>query len=175
MALATRAAKSDPKASEREQILRDLAQDIVKNIEEVPDILNKFGISHDEYLRLAETTPFRNMLREAATEWNSAAKTQDRIKLKSALLVEQALPEMYGALLNKNEPLNGRVELLKTLGKFGELGIAPVDGGAKGNTFRLEINFNGSPERNIVVEHAALTSEVIPPNSEFADANDELM
>ena len=155
-------------SDEYEQKLRDLAQDIVKNIYEIPDILQRAGITQSEYAALAETTPFKQMLQVAANEWDGAHNTNLRVKLKSALLLEQALPSMFGALIDKEEPLAARTQLFVAMGKVGELGHAPpiTQGANAGSVFRLEINFDKSA-KSVVLEHEALQPEVMPPSEEF--------
>jgi hypothetical protein len=167
-------------SDEYEQKLRDLAQDIVKNIYEIPDILQRAGITQNEYAALAETTPFKQMLQVAANEWDGAHNTSLRVKLKSALLLEQALPSMFGALIDKEEPLAARTQLFVAMGKVGELGHAPpiTQGANAGSTFRLEINFPSQPAKSIVIQHDELPSEVspgqMPPSGEFSDNVAEL-
>ena len=160
-------------SSQTERRLRDLAQEIVRDIYEVPDILKRFGIDYEEYHALAETHGFRQMLAQAASEWDAASNTPERIKLKSALMVENVLPDMLTALADTKQPLTGRVELLKTMAKIGGLGNAPLPNASTGQTFRLEINL-GDPAKNVVIEHqSGVTSESMPAISEFGGVEDE--
>lgn len=154
------------KTAEKEAILRKLAQDIAKNIEDIPDILKKHGLSDDDYGTLEQSSVFKKMLLSAIQEWESATNTTERIKLKSALLVERALPDMFPVLTDAGETLSGRVELLKTLAKLGGLGNAPLPQQGDGSVFRLEINL-GAAEKSIVLEHQPLLGEVEPPSMEF--------
>lgn len=160
----------------REQILRDLAQDIAKNIEDIPDILKRFGLTYEEYQQVANTTPFKAMLQTAVTEWGGADNTPERIKLKAALAVEQAIPAMFGAINDTKETLSGRVEAMKTLAKIGGLGNPPPPNqGPTGQTFKLEIKFP-DPAKNITIEHALpeLPAKVTDED-DFLDVNDELL
>jgi hypothetical protein len=155
--------------AETEQKLRSLALEIVKNIRDAPEILRQFGISEHEYGDLADTSVFKDMLRQAQAEWGGAGNTQERVKLKAAVLVEEALPDMYGQLTNKEEPLSSRVALLQTLSKLGGLGqqVLTPQGGTPGNVFRLEINFAGQKEKNIVIEQSAIP--LMPPDFDAAE------
>ena len=165
--------------SEKEQVLRDLAQDIARDIDDVPDILKRFGLTHEEYQRIAETRHFKTMLQTASSEWGGASNTPERIKLKAALAVEQSIPTVFASISDTKESLSGRVEALKTLAKIGGLGNAPPPNAAgSGQVFRLQINFP-DPTKNIVIEHTAhvLPTEVSPDPDAFEpfDVNDELM
>lgn len=176
-------AKIDP---DYEAKLRKLALDIVKNVEDAPNVLERFGITTDEYYELAETTPFKAMLQQAQTEWEGAHNTPARVKLKSAALIEQALPDMFRAMVNDKEPLAARTALFTAMGKMGELGHAPpiTSQGNMGASFKLEISFGNQPAKSITLEQQALPMETMPPRREFGDefttefdlsVNDELL
>ena len=161
--------------SEREQILRELAQDVARDVDTIQDILKRAGLTHEEYLQLAETRAFKQMLQTASAEWTDASNTPERIKLKAARAVEAAIPAVFGSIHDAKEPLSGRVEAFKTLAKIGGLGAAPLPEAAKnGQVFRLQINFP-DPSKNIVIEHStmALPTEVSAEDS--FDVNDELL
>lgn len=156
----------------RERILRSLAIDIVRNMREVPEVLSTAGISPEEYSKLAETSFFKEMLQQAAIEWEGAENTPDRIKLKSAVLVEQALPELFGTLTDKSEALSGRVELFKTMAKLGGLGNAPVTQASEGQVFRLEINFSDK-KQNIIIENQPIEIPSKVTDEQFGDVTTE--
>ncbi|MDE2101924.1 MAG: hypothetical protein KGL39_32055 [Patescibacteria group bacterium] len=153
-----------------DQKLRELAREIVTNIRDAPDILRDHGVSESEYARLAETSQFKAMLRQAATEWGAVENTHQRVRLKSATLVEQALPDMFSELSNAKEPLSSRVALLNSLAKIGNLGTPEPTAQKAGNSFKLSINLTGSKDepKTITIE-----SNAVLPEPE-TDPNDEL-
>ena len=158
------------KYTDYDQKLRLLAHEIVQNIRDAPDVLSQHGVSEEQYAELAETATFKAMLRQAAAEWDAVGNTHERVRLKSATLIEQALPDMYAELTDKKEPLSSRVGLLTQLSRISGLGQqAPITQG-KGNVFKLEINLSGrkSEPKTITIESSAV--EVLEP----PDVNDEL-
>lgn len=160
--------------TKKEQIMRQLARDIVQNIQEVPDILKRYNLTSEEYEAIEKTRVFKQMLTGSAGEWEGAGNTPERIKLKSAFLIENVLPDMFASLVDKTEPLSSRVALLNTIGKFGGVGLGPAPGVGSGQTFSLQINFRSDPSKNITITQPILPSEVIPSASEFGSSEDDL-
>lgn len=159
------------KYTDFDQKLRELAREIVTNIRDTSDIFADRGMSEAEYVRLAATNHFQVMLRQAAAEWEAVGNTQQRVRLKSATLVEQALPDMFSELSNKNETLSSRVALLQTLSKIGDLTNQTAAPQGKGNTFKLSINLTGTKgePKTITIE-----SNNILENNPLDNPNDEL-
>jgi hypothetical protein len=159
-----------PRYTDYDQQLRQLAHEIVKNIRDASDVLAEFGLSEAQYAEIAETSTFKTMLRQAAAEWEAAGNTSERVRLKSATLIEQALPDLYKELTNRSEPLSSRVSLVQTLAKIAGLGQQAAAPQGKGNVFKLTINTSGhrSEPRTITIE-----SNVIEPPA-LPDVNDEL-
>jgi hypothetical protein len=128
--------------------LRALANELAKDILEPPDILKSLGIEFEEYENIKETRAFKDLYIQALAEWQSAANTQKRVKLKAATAVEAALPTFWKDFNNPSENLNARVGLLTTLAKIGGLGQSDVAERAAlpGQTFKLEIHLSGKDE-----------------------------
>jgi hypothetical protein len=134
-----------------EQKIRLLAVEMAKNIIEPLEIMEKLGISQLEFDALKSTHAFQTMYQAALIEWLSAGNTQKRVKFKSAAITEDALAIFYDDIKNKSEPLSSRVELLKTLARFGGIGaVEPPPPGGNGQFFKLEIHLSGSKTPIIV-------------------------
>jgi hypothetical protein len=148
-----------------EQKLRDLASGIVRGIEEPIAILERLGLTSDDYTELSETRMFRQMLRTAQEEWEGASNTHKRIKLKAAVNIEEALPHFFRAMTSGNEPLSSKVKAFEVVSRVAGLGqTEPVNAGT-GQFFKLEINLGGgvapitlaSGIENLTIEHQELT------------------
>ena len=127
-----------------EQKLRDLASGIVRGIEAPETILDRLGLTLNDYTELADTRMFRQMLRTAQDEWEGASNTHKRIKLKAAVNIEEALPHFYKAMTSDKEPLSSKVKAFEVVSRVAGLGMAePVAAGA-GQFFKLEINLGGN-------------------------------
>lgn len=152
--------------TEDERILRNLAQDIVRNIQDPLQLLSKYGITQPQYDEVAKTRVYREMLSQSALEWGAAGNTAERIKLKSAALIEDSLPELGAFLVDKKETLSSRVSLLQTLAKLGSLGGGPVQSQGDGHIFRMTINLGDNKTPVIIDQKVAdLPSEVTEPQS----------
>ena len=152
--------------------LRRLACELVRNIRDAPDILNDFDISPAEYTKLARQGSFQKMLRDAEAEWKGAANTGERVRVKSANLIEQALGPLFDELVGQREPLSSRVQLLTQLSRLAGLGQQTAASGSNGgNIFRLEINLatpRGETAKTITIESKALDTSPEPdPNYEL--------
>ena len=137
-----------------------LAAEIAMEISPLADILRAHNIGEEEWERIQKTARFQMLLLEAVKEWNAATNTPDRVKVKSAVMLEQSLPDMYGHLIDSRHPLAAKTELLKLIAK-----LAGVDNTSKGDgiapeRFVLNINIGDNVKRAIgispekVIEHS---------------------
>ena len=134
-----------------EQKLRQLAVELVKEIAPPLDVLKALGITPDEYEVIKTTRAFKAMYNSAMAEWHGASNAQKRVKFKSAGLIEEVLPVFYQDIKNRDEPLSSRVELLKTIARFGGIGNPePLPPGGNGQFFKLEIHLSGRQEPIVV-------------------------
>ena len=138
--------------------LRTLASELAKDIEELPVILTRLGISQSEYETLCETKMFRGMLDQAYHEWQGATNTGKRIKLKAAINIEEALPSMHAAIINDKENLASRVKAFEVMARIGGLGNPEPAAMGQGAMFQLTIHLDdGKPP--IILGTASETSD----------------
>jgi hypothetical protein len=123
-----------------ERRLRELALGLAKQIEDPRDLLSRLGFTSDDYRELCETRTFRDILRQASSEWEGAGNTHKRIKLKAAVNIEEALPSFYQAMVDPKEALSSRVKALEVIARIGGLGLPEPAAAGSGQFFRLEIN-----------------------------------
>jgi hypothetical protein len=120
--------------------LRNLANGIVRQIEDPNVIIKRLGFTSEEYVALTETRAFRLMLLQAQAEWEGAGNTHKRIKLKAAVNIEEALPHFYHAMIDPKEPLSAKVKAFEVVSKVAGLGIPEPVAAGNGQFFKLEIN-----------------------------------
>ncbi len=128
--------------------LLHLAQELACGVSTVDDTLEALSISEEEYSRIIRHPQFPKLLAQYKTEWERADNTPQRIKMKSQLAIEKAIPEIFRQIYNNDEPLNSRVAAVTALGKFAGLG-GPVADTSSGDGFKLTINFNGQKAMEI--------------------------
>jgi hypothetical protein len=120
-----------------------LVRDIAHNMYDIPVILEKHGLSQEQYERLKDNKFFKEAVEATTLEWNEPQNTKRRLALEAAIAIEDSLPDVVARLSKANEPLPGVVALLKLLSEIaGVSGTAaasqPQAVGAKFNiTFNL--------------------------------------
>lgn len=135
-----------------EQRLRELAMAFAKGVEDDNALLARLGFSREDYEELAQTRTFKAMLEQARGEWDAAANTRKRIRLKAAINIEQSLPSFYDAMIDPKEPLSSRVKVLEVVARIGDLSTPELQPAGGGQYFKLEINL-GQNKPPIVIEN----------------------
>jgi hypothetical protein len=120
-------------------IVSGLAREIAMNIREPEEILETFKISPEAYEKLKANEFFTKLVDAARIEWQSATNTIARTQIEAAALVEQAMPDIFLRMKNKNEPLNHVVDAGKWLSDIGGLKKDPTKG-QPGERFQITIN-----------------------------------
>lgn len=135
-----------------EQRLRELAMAFAKGVEDDNALLARLGFSREDYEELAQTRTFKAMLEQAQGEWEAAANTRKRIRLKAAINIEQSLPSFYDAMIDPKEPLSSRVKVLEVVARIGDLSTPELQPAGGGQYFKLEINL-GQNKPPIIIEN----------------------
>jgi len=139
--------------------LKTLAAEIACDSFDMGDILKAHSLTLEQFKRIEQTPRFQMYLKEALINWGSTANTQERVKSKGAISVEDLLPAMHVTVLDKTQPLAPRVELFKALMRLGGIGEKTTAGaGDGGEKFSVTINLGG--ENSLKIERE-LPSKVI--------------
>ena len=126
-----------------EKRLRDLANGIAKDVEDIDKLLERLGFTREDYDELVGTRTFKSILAQAASEWEGASNTHKRIKLKAAINIEQALPHFFSEMTNPTEPLSSKVKAFEAVSRVAGLGNPELVQAGGGQFFKLEINLGG--------------------------------
>lgn len=127
--------------------LVQLAREIAMNIQSIETILETHQIDVDTWDRLKVTPRFVQLLETETSSWNSAINTHERVKLKSAALVEDWLPEAYARMNDTTENLNAKTELAKLVARLAGMGLnntSITDG--SGERFSVTINLGNDAQ-----------------------------
>lgn len=130
-------------------IILKLAREIAMDIRPLDVILETYELDFDQYETLTKTPAFQGYLRNAIEEWQSATNTPERVRLKSLSFVEEALPEFYARAHDRGEPLSAKVELLKTVARFGGVG-GQVESAGTGE--RMVVTINLGADQTLKIE-----------------------
>lgn len=127
-----------------------LAREIAMDIRPLEDILATYKLDQAQWEELQANSYFQGVLNAEAEAWQSAMNTSERVKLKTLAMVEESLPEFYARMHDQKEPLNAKVELLKTVAKFGGIGGSNFDGSVNGE--RLSVTINLGADHSLKIE-----------------------
>jgi hypothetical protein len=159
-----------------EAVLRSLAVELARDIDYDIDVtLKRHGLTREEYDELAETRQFKTMLAQAIKEWSAASNTGERVKIKSAALVEEALPHMFAELTNKEHPLSSRADLFGRIARIGNLGNPIAAASNSGEAFSITINL-GAGKKPVLIQQDLLPRVTADDNApgDFGDAWEDL-
>jgi len=145
-----------------EQRLRELATGIAKDVEDIDKLLERLGFTRTDYNELIETRTFKTILNQALAEWEGAANTHKRIKLKAAINIEEALPHFYTETINPKEALSSKVKAFEAIARVAGLGQTELTQGGTGQFFKLEINL-GDNKPALVIDYDSESRGALPP------------
>jgi len=149
-------------------MLVKLAREIAMDIQPLEIILKQYAISDETWSGLQRSTKFRALLESETEAWNTALNTHERVKLKSASMLEEWLPELNGRIHDVTEALPAKIEAGKMLAKIAGLGERNDVVGTSGERFVINISmgpqappleFSKDVTPQVTIEHAPQRSE----------------
>jgi hypothetical protein len=157
-----------PAVYDEMRIIR-LAREIARQQRDLGDILNAHGVSKGEFERLRKQPYFTNILTSELSAWEAADNVDARVKLKSAALIEEWLPELYYAMSDRKESLHARVKAGELAAKLAGLGISDMRvEGAAADRVQITINMGADKKvevnKSLVLEHEENIFSQAPPS-----------
>src|SRR5262245_54088141 len=129
-----------------------LAREIAQDIFPVEQVVALHRLTDDEWAQIQAHPKFISILGDMQREWNSAASTRERVKIKAQTGLESQLEVFINEISDARIPLTQRVEAGKFLARLGELDGATKAGGAFGERVQINIFANAdSPSKPTVV------------------------
>jgi hypothetical protein len=138
-----------------------LAREIAMDIQPLQDILKQYSIDEKTWGRLQQNPRFAKLLAAEAEAWHTALNTHERVKMKSAAMLEEWLPELFTRLHDREEGMNGKVEAGKMLARIAGLTDTGSIAAAVGERFSITINM-GTKSSEFLKE----VKDVTPPTIE---------
>lgn len=153
-----------------------LARQIAMGIKDLPDILFDNSVSQEEFDELRRLPMFGQLLESEVKAWASADNTHARLKLKSAAMLEELLPELYARLNDRQEPLMAKmkgVELVSKLAGFGDRDVSPA--GNPGDKVQVVINLGADTRVEYIKQlpHKVIEHEATPVQPTFDQSLEE--
>lgn len=117
-----------------------LAREIAMDVSDLESILDRYHVTDKQWDTIQRNPRFDALLKSAIVEWQSAINTEQRIKVKSAVLIEEWLSEANSRIHDRTESLAAKVELAKFLSRLASLGLTGAHAEGGGEKFSLTIN-----------------------------------
>jgi len=115
-----------------------LAREIAMDIFPLAQVLELHRLDDAEWTRINSNPKFQAMLGSMITDWNSAANTRERVRIKAATGLEAVMETYIADILDPGIPLTQRVEAGKFLARLGELDSQAM--GEIGEKFSIPLN-----------------------------------
>jgi hypothetical protein len=128
-----------------------LIWELVANISPPAKILTRHGLTAADLKLKMKDGMFIAAYREAKGAWEADLNVQQRVKLKSALLLESSLVDIMLIVKDPNMSASFKLEATKQLAAMGEVGTKK-QGGAEGSAFKLTINLGDSPAKSVTID-----------------------
>lgn len=110
-----------------------LAREIAQDIFDVEQIVALHRLSDEEWQQIQQHPRFQHILSGMQRDWQSAANTRERVRVKAQTGLESTLEVFISAINDPLIPLAQRVEAGKFLARLGELdnqaGAVPTGAG----------------------------------------------
>ncbi len=143
-----------------------LALDLAADLWPEGVVFGNHGIDPVYGAALLQKDWFRQMVDEAKREWSSITNAKQRIKLKSQIVVEMSLNELYNIVTDANVPAAARVSAFKELKDIsGTAAADPNQGGPAAPM--VNIYLGGADAPSISIQGTGVTA---PQEPEYEDA-----
>ena len=144
--------------------LAQLAREIAMDIFPVADVLKLHQLSDEDWQQIQENPRFKAMVEQMVREWNSAASTRERVKIKAATGLESKLEILITSLSDEAIPYTQRIEGAKFLARIGEI-EGNFQAGGNANPFSISINI-GATMPPILAQARVIDAHPVIPETE---------
>lgn len=120
-------------------LIARLARDVVMELKALDDILAPYCITTLQYERIKELPFFKRVFEDFTVEWNRVTSTPDRVRLISAVMLEEGLPKLGSQMVDKEVSPAVAVETGKFFAKLAGVGETKAEG-AVGEKFVINIS-----------------------------------
>jgi hypothetical protein len=153
--------------SERvEKLLLSLTRDIAQDILPLEEILKLNGVTASRFAIIQTLPRYKSMLHQARLEWATAKNSSERVRLKTAIMIEDALPELHSRLHDRTELLASKVRLAEFLGKLSGITEKANASGPAAETFKVVINLGEDRKLEIEKQIPMKTIETVVENDD---------
>lgn len=133
---------------EQTKITNALAMELAAQLTDLPDILDRYGLSKAQLKRIIKDPEFKIIFAQAKARWGADANSAERVATKSTLMVEDSLLTIYGILHDKDQTASGKLQAFNALVELSD--ASPKKSVAKdadSNKFSITINLSGGAKK----------------------------
>lgn len=102
-----------------------LAVELAIQISDLPTICKRYGVSTDELKKKLKDPMFRGAVKEAKRQWSADLNAKERIRVKSQLLVEDTILDVFSIIKDRDQATPARLDAFKSLTKIS--GVETLD------------------------------------------------
>jgi hypothetical protein len=128
-----------------------LAVEVAVQIRPIAEILTAYSLARSDLVRKLKDPMFRDMVKQAKSIWSSDLSIKERIRLKSQVLVEDSLLEIFTIIHNVDMAVPAKLDAFKQLARVAEVDSADRSKGGDGSRFTVSINL-GSTTGPVIIE-----------------------
>lgn len=126
-----------------------LARTIAQDMLDLDTILQTNNVTPAAWAIIERHPRFQKYLQASIIDWNAAENAPERVKIKSASMIEEWLPEAFQQMHNQEAPLLHRNDLAKLVSKLGGMDRSGVGvDGTGGERFHVTINLGADSRMN---------------------------
>lgn len=119
--------------------LAALARELAMDINELPTILARFGLTEEQLAALKQNRTFKKLLDGAVQAWTAASNTPERIRIEAGAAFEQVMPVITKRLQEEREGLDDVVKGARLLADVAGLGVSPAGMGGERVTINIDL------------------------------------
>ena len=120
-----------------------LAVELACEISPLKDVLSRHGITKEQLRIKLQNQHFRKMVGEAKRVWQSDLSIKERIRVKGAVLVEDALIELYKIFTDNSNTVPARLDAFKSMARVADV-FDPQKQATIGEKVTISFNFGDS-------------------------------
>lgn len=145
-----------------DDLMLAVAREIAMGMNDLPTILVNYNVSKEEWDKIHTNPRFSSLVDNEREAWLSATNAAERLKIKSATVLEDWLLDASAQLYDQKHALNHRTDLAKLMAQ-----MAGVGGNARGQNeaavgSRVSITINMGSDKPLIRDVSpVVTAEVI--------------
>lgn len=127
-----------------------LARELVMEIHDPAEIFTMLEIRQEDWVKIQKLPVFIQYLTSFQNEWNSTLNTEQRVKIKSAYMIEAWLEEANSRMHAIGETLPAKTELAKLVSRLAGQGFSTTN--VEGNAESVKITINLGSDTPLKIE-----------------------